>query len=270
MKNYRFLVSLFLFFQIFACNQIQQGKKKGLLDTLAVNQSDSEPDKMDRVKDTSCINDEKRAIQDINKGKIVYFHFFGMMTTYRSNKEMNLLLSKYNLEVDTVMVSCLRFEGFEQNCYAKKMNEAIDQKYGINFRDSIRIVAEKQFISNHPNLVYYFEECDTVSRYPNTVDYSDFFEKPKKDFFKNFKYPKDYKYKNEEDFSSTEVQFVLFKNGEIGEISVESDFANPKNKKYKNYFESAALDFVKKVKWIPATKLGYKVNSEMSIIFFHK
>jgi hypothetical protein len=53
------------------------------------------------------------------------------------------------------------------------MRQEIDKRFGKKFIDSLRTIAEKQYVQNNPNKIYEFEECDTLSRYPNdkTIQY---------------------------------------------------------------------------------------------------
>ncbi len=226
---------------------------------------------MIKVIDTSCINEEKKAAADIKNGKVVYCFFNGMTEMYRSNKEMKELLLEYNIQIDSALTSCiLPTRGFRRNCYISVMKKEIEKRYGKNFIDSIRALAEKKYVLTHPNVIYRFEECDTLSRYPGANTMKEFFSKPDMAFFKNFKYPKNYKSKKEQSYSYTSAYFILRKDGGITDLEVEATFQNPENKKHTEYFEKAVKDFVQKVKWIPAKKKGIPVDSKMDQTFTHK
>lgn len=277
------IIKYFLLFFLIVIVNCTKGKKnlinENLGDTLIVYNIDeffkikqgTNNHKKIKVIDTLCINEEKRAIEDINKDKFVYYIFLGMTEMYRSNKEMAKLLLKYNVRLDSASTYCIPPpKEFKRNCYITVMNNEIEKKYGSKFIDSLRNIAEKQFVQNNLDIVYKFEECDTISRYPNTKNYSDFFDKPEEDFLKKFIYPKKYFYKKEKDFSSTDISFILKKNGTISIKEVYCDFANTKNEKYKDYFIKEATKFIKETKWIPATYKGITVNSEINFIHFHK
>lgn len=224
-----------------------------------------------KKEDTVCLNEEKRAEKDIQSGKLVYFYFRGKTKMYRSNKEMKTLLSAYNIEIDSALVSCIPdLNGFKRNCYASKMRIAIEKKNGNEFINTLRNLAEIQFVINNPNLVFKFEECDTTSRYPNTKNYSDYFKKPKEDFEKQFTYPKDYKFKSGKYYSSTKISFILNKNGKVSNIETDCSFTDSENKKFAEYFKNETVKFVQNTKWIPAKFKGIDVNSEMNFIYFHK
>ncbi|MFP3577853.1 hypothetical protein, partial [Brevibacillus sp. SIMBA_040] len=51
--------------------------------------------------DSTCQAETKRAKADIRKNKLVYFHYFGMVDEYKGNTEMNDLLRKYNIDIDS-------------------------------------------------------------------------------------------------------------------------------------------------------------------------
>lgn len=225
---------------------------------------------MIKVIDTACINEEKRAHEDIQKGKIVYFFYTGMTKMYRSNKEMKEILSKYDIKIDSTTTSCIPPpKGFKTDCYISVMTSEIQKRHGKKFIDSVRIEAERKYAIKHPNIVFDFEECDTISRYPNTKNFDDFFKKPSADFNKVFKYPKDYKYAPEKKPSTTVVEFVLTKDGFVKDIQTEVVFGNAKNLQFEDYFRKKAEEFVKNVKWIPATKEGIKVNSKLHFWYLH-
>ncbi|WP_435522627.1 hypothetical protein [Chryseobacterium indoltheticum] len=47
-----------------------------------------------------------------------------------------------------------------QNCYANVMRREIDKKFGSNFIDSLRNVAEIEYVKKNPDRIFNFEECD--------------------------------------------------------------------------------------------------------------
>lgn len=273
----KYLAFIFLSLSLISCNKkidVKNNKENNWNDSIIIY-SEDDIYKIERgmikVIDTACINEEKRAKADIKNGKVVYCFFNGMTEMYRSNKEMKELLLKYNIQIDSALTSCFPpAKGFRRNCYISIMMEEIIKRHGKSFIDSIRAQAEKKYVLNHPKTIYRFEECDTISRYPNTNNMKEFFSKPGIDFFKNFKYPKDYKPKREKSFSYTSAYFILRKDGSITDLEVEATFQNPENNKHKKYFEDAVKEFVKNVKWIPARKKGIFVDSEMDETFWPK
>jgi len=190
---------------------------------------------------------------------------------YRSEKEMNLLLQKYNLNNDSVFYS--RTENEEPEYIIKKsvkLRERIDKKFGVNFIDSLRNIAEKQYVLNNIDKVFEYEECDTVSRYTKSKYYRNYYDYFDRDFWKVVKYPKDFKYRNEKDlYSYLEAKFILHKDGKVSGIKTWISFKNMENDKYATYFTKELIRFVEKSKWLPATSMGITVTSvcQITILF---
>lgn len=220
--------------------------------------------------DSTCHAETKRAKADIKKNKLVYFHYFGMVDEQKGNAEMNELLKKYNIDIDSALSYCT-VPSNVQNCYPKIMRAEINRKFGSKFIDSLRSVAEVQYIKKYPDKVYRFEECDMISRYPGDKDYSDFFKNSERDFWKDVDYPDDFEYRKDKDYySHISAEFILYKTGKISDIKIDIKFQNKKNYKYSSYFINHLKNFVKNTKWVPAKAAGIPVNSEMEITLFFK
>lgn len=219
--------------------------------------------------DSLCNSETDRARKDIKLNKLVYTHLFGMVETYRSNKEMDSLLNNYSISTNENGYFCT-VPWAKQNCYGKEMETEIAKRYGKNFIDSLRQIAEKTYVYKHRNDIFRFEDCDMTSRYPGTDDYKEFFDNYKRDFFADFNYPKDYKYKNEEYYSYSSVYFTLWKDGRISDLEIETTFQNKENEKFRAEIEKQIEKFVRKVKWKPATAIGAKVNSDMRLTIHYK
>jgi len=233
------------------------------------NQTPKE-DTINKYWDSICKTETKNAEKDIKQNKLTYFHYLGMVVQYRSNKEMNKLLSNYNIGVGSAVSYCT-VPGELQNCYAYKMRQEIDKRYGKKFIDSLRTIAEKQYVENNLNKIYAFEECDTISRYPNDKSYKDFFKNYKNDFFKIAKYPEDFEFRKEKDkYSWISADFILHKNGKVTDIDVELRFQNKKNYKYSAYYTKKIKEFILETKWIPAKSMGITVNSKVPLTIHFK
>jgi len=220
--------------------------------------------------DSICKLETKNAEKDIKQNKLTYFHYFGMVVQYRSNEEINKLLSKYNISIDSAFYYCT-VPSELQNCYAHKMRQEIDKRFGKSFIDSLGVIAEKQYVKNNINKIYEFEECDTLSRYPNDKNYSAFFKNYKNDFFKIAEYPKDFEFRKEKDsYSWISADFILHKDGTVSEIDIELTFQNKKNYKYSSYFTTKLKEFILKTKWIPAKSMGEIVNSKIPLTIHFK
>ncbi|RWX02222.1 energy transducer TonB [Flavobacterium cerinum] len=220
------------------------------------------------VIDTFCINQKTKAVNDIKNGKLTYTLINGYGMYDYSDKEMTELLLKKSIVLNSVLKPCMGpRKGFNWYCYAELMNSEIEKKFGEKFIDSLRNIADKQFIEKNPGHVFSFHECDTTSRYSNAKSYEEYLTKPKDDFMNGLDYPGMNKVKKER--VNTEVFFVIYRDGTIGNIKAKSDFSKAKNKIFAKYFESKALDFVKKSKWKPAKYRGINVNSEMYLNLYN-
>jgi predicted nucleic acid-binding protein len=215
--------------------------------------------------DSICRIETKNAVKDINENNLTYSHSFGMVVQYRSNEEMNKLLSKYKIKVDSISYYCT-IPGELQKCYAHKMRQEIDKRFGKKFIDSLRTIAEKQYVKNNPNKTYKFEECDKLSRYPNDKNYLDFFKNYKNNFFITAEYPKDFELRKEKDsYSWISADFILHKDGTVTNIDIELTFQNKKNYKYSSYFTTKLKEFILNTKWIPAKSTGEIVTSKVPL-----
>ncbi|KAF2337008.1 energy transducer TonB [Flavobacterium daemonense] len=184
---------------------------------------------------------------------------------------MKELLSKFSIGLDSILISCAHPpKGFRRYCYAERMNLEIEKKFGDKFIDSLRNVADQQFVKNNPNLIFDFSECETTSRYITAKTYEEFLEKPENDFIDGLNYPKMSKRQAKKEKANTEVFFVIYKDGSVGNLKAESDFSISKNKDFAKYFEKEATSFVKKAKWKPANYRGIIVNSEMTLNLYNK
>jgi len=220
--------------------------------------------------DSACQEESKKAKDDIRKNKLVFFHYFGMVEQYKGNIEMNELLKKYNIEVDSALTYCTIPSNL-QNCYAKVMNEEIDKKFGSKFIDSLRNVAEIKYVKKNPDKIYRFEECDWVSRYPGDKSYEEFSKSYERDFWKTVEYPDDFEFrKNKDLYSYIGASFILYKTGKISDLKIDISFQNKKNYKYSSYFINHLKQFVQNTKWVPAKSSAIPVNSEMRMTIHFK
>lgn len=273
--KYLKLILLLICFPLTSCSKKQELKReKKYNDSLIIySEDDMYKIQTGRIKviDTLCINEEKKAREDIKKGKLVYSFYFGLGSYEVSNAEMIKLLSKHNISFDTIFGVCSRPpKGFKWNCYKNMMNETINKKFGFKFIDSLRNIADRKFIKNNPNFIFSFFDCETTSRYVNAKNYEDFLKKPEDDFVDGLNYPKLSKNQIKKEKANTEVFFVIYRNGTVGKIKAKSDFSITKNKDFAKYFEREAINFVKKAKWKPAEFRGINVNSEMHLNLYNK
>jgi len=224
-----------------------------------------------KIVDTLCIFEQKRAEDDINKDKLVYTLHYGIGVYDFSNFEMNELLAKHSITLDTILIPCSRPpKGFKWYCYSELINKEIEKRFGEKFIDSLRNIADRKFIENNPKFVFSFSDCETNSRYETAKTYEDFLEKPENDFIKSLNYKNLTKQQLKKEKANSNISFVIYRNGTIGNIKVESDFNISKNKDFIKYFEKESIKFVKNAKWKAATYRGIKVNSEMYLNLYNK
>jgi hypothetical protein len=182
------------------------------------------------------------------------------------------LLLKKGILIDTTFLpsSIERPEGFSRYCYQDVMRKEISKRYGSNFIDSLKSLVEKEFVLSNVDYVFDMQDCDRNSIYQDKMNFKDFFHETDIDLKKIFIYPKGYKFKNEEYFSYTNIDFVLTKEGKISNLKVESTFQNSENLKYKSYFENFIKNFIKQKRWTPAKSSGIVVNANFRTVFFHQ
>jgi hypothetical protein len=236
--------------------------------------------------DSLCKVETERAENDIKKGKIVYFYFFGMVAKYDSDLEFNELLLKNNIKVDSALYYCTADE--LEYCYPNRMYREIENLHGKNFIDSLRNIADKQFITKHPDKIYDYFVCDQNSLYPNDKSYYDFVRRDtvpiflnnknytrysqnyENDFLKSVEYPKDFVFKKENDtlVSRISAEFTLFKNGNIKSVDIQTYFYNKINEKHSSYYSEKMKEFILKTKWVPARNKDITVNCNVSLLIF--
>jgi hypothetical protein len=206
-------------------------------------------------------------IRRISEKELLLLNF----NNFRCKKKMNLLLQRYNLNNDSVFF--LSMDNNNVGIYKKwgKLRERIDNKFGVNFIDSLIDIAEKKYVQNNIDKVFDFQECDTISRYSRAKYYQNYFENYKRDFWKLVKYPKDFKYRNGKDlYSYMLAEFILYKDGKVSDIKTGVTFQNNQNNIYAKYFRKKLIKFIKKSKWIPAKSAGITVTSKVALVIHFK
>lgn len=220
--------------------------------------------------DSLCDAESKNALKDIKSNQLSYTHIFGMVEMYRSNAEMDSLLSRYSIKTKKSGYYCM-VPPSKQNCYSREMNKEIARRYGNTFIGSLRQKAEIIYVNKNKNKIFPFEECDMNSRYLKSNDYNEALKLVAEDFWQETDYPEDFIYRKEKDsYSSMEANFILHKDGSISEPEVDIRFHDDRNYQFSGYFMEKLKKFVKKSKWKTATSVGIPVNSEMNVLIFFK
>lgn len=231
-----------------------------------------------KIEDTACINQTKRAKEDIKNGKYSYnsLHYEG------SNPDSAKFLNdedfkNLGITIDTKanVRGCIRMRAdnlFSISCYEDIMADALKEKYG-SILDSIAVARGKEYANKHPDEVYemnisdftdYGLASDHSAKVTNQVTFN------RVEFENQFIYPKNYMPHNEENYSHTSAEFILLKNGTIKNLKVEAYLFNDANKKYKKYFEAKFAEYIKQAKWISPHYYGQTVNCTVDFTFFHK
>lgn len=215
-----------------------------------------------------CNHEKKQAQNDFKYKNYTYFSFEGFGFGNFGQEEFILLLNAHKIKHNSVLMSCIVDERTDfENCYAKEMNRLLNDNFGKHFFDSLKIQAKQEYVLKNRDSIFHYEECDQTSRHPKTNDYNTQFKLDDKEYFQQFKYPKNYiKRKNDDEkYSYTSTSFILMKDRTTKNFQTESSFENSKNKIFEASFNKSVGDFVKKINWKPATIEGVPVNSYMDI-----
>jgi hypothetical protein len=222
-------------------------------------------------KDTTCLNDIKKAKIDIKKGKLVYCYTMGGLLYHglRSEKELTLVLKQNNIEFRGVIVSDVEYEN-QTHCYCSFMEEKIIEKYGKKFIDSILDVSDKLYLKNSINDTLYYADCDTRPNYPNdNSKYQDeFSEVLQKELETEIVYPKGYiKKRKNDDSAFVDIHFYVNKKGESKIEGFWFIFDIKTNHKFEKDLKKQIKKYLKTENWKPAQIRGQNVNSDMDFRF---
>ncbi|WP_282788119.1 hypothetical protein [Flavobacterium croceum] len=112
------------------------------------------------VIDTFCINQKKRAIDDIKKGKLIHF-----TTEALTFNKISRLLNKYGIQTQKNYSRCARMSGFDPNCYENEMENEIEKRFGKKFIDSLSEIALKEFVTENPDKPWTRDGVDLRKKY---------------------------------------------------------------------------------------------------------
>ena len=113
------------------------------------------------------------------------------------------------------------------------------------------------------------DEYDEPLFYPNAKSIETQREDIENDFFLTFKYPENFDFKNNQDIGRSIVEFTLFRNGEIENLTINTEFAQKNNNKFIPYFNDEIRKFATKTKWHPRKQRGIKLNAGLSLWISH-
>lgn len=225
------------------------------------------------IEDTICLKEIERAENDVNNNQLKYtlipididYDKKGTIAIFKNQ------MQKFQINVD-LRESYLAKHNVTLFCYSKYMSKIIETKFGKNFiNDNIR-KADSLYIIENPNEL--FKNGDVFDKnllYPKAKSFKTQYEDCQIDFFNGLKFPKDF-IKSESNKTSiySYAIFTLLKNKKIKDISIETTFKNPNNKKYSSLIEKKLIKFIKSTKWIPKKKYRIEVNSQVLLAFLYK
>lgn len=240
-----------------------------------------------RIVDTACQNATRKAEKDIRNGKLVLnityiYRPFRHDTIIREKhipgfdveSEVIPLVTEFGISIDSNVLPIhdivMTYDYyFRKHCYETRMRDAVIEKFGDTFIDSLKKTAEKKYVEKHPDLVYEADTFDSPGK-SGASNYHACYNKLNAEFRKYFVYPPEYKTKNEKIYSYTTASFLLMKDGSIKELEVKASFANIYNEKFRNNFESQLKAYILKTDWISPTCHGIPVNASVDFVFHHK
>lgn len=120
--------------------------------------------------DTLCINEIKKAKEDVSNGKVVFTQQVGFLYGFiRYEKELEQLCKEKGLVYEVELISDVIFEGQTQGCYGMYMDKIIEEKYGANFKEMMHQKADSLFLENiqKQNEAVQYWDCDERPRLPN-------------------------------------------------------------------------------------------------------
>jgi hypothetical protein len=157
----RYLLLILLALSLLACGQ----NKDELIYQSELHKYVLSPNRSDSL----CLNDKKRAQEDIANGKVVFTQEVGFgYGEIRYEEELKYLSEKAGLVYDIELFSDVEFEGQTQGCYALYMDNYISAKYGAKFKSQLHRKADSLFIENviAGNKIVEYWDCDQRPRLP--------------------------------------------------------------------------------------------------------
>jgi hypothetical protein len=148
------------------------------------------------------------------------------------------------------------------------MNQSIEDRYGHGFIDSLKNVADIQFVKNHIKDRFSYRDCDVRPIYPG--DTSALKEVAEDQFQKDFEsivYPSGYvKRPLGRDYWSTianvTIHLLVDKHGRATILDYDFKFDAKKNHEFESHLEEEIVRILKKRNWTPAMIRNTKVNAD--------
>ena len=220
------------------------------------------------TKDTSCLRQIDLAQEKVDKDSLTYYLYMSQLSYGRHLEEFKKLLKPYGIDCEVFLTSCLGHGKGRRYCYVDFMNETIKNKFKKGFIDSLEAKADRTYLNKNINKVYYsMDEYDETLFYPNAKSIETQRDDIKKDFFSNFKYPKGFDFNHKKYVGRSSLEFILYRNGKIKNIIIDTEFEQKNNNKFIPYFDNEIRKFVTKIKWLPRKQRGIKLNAGLGLWF---
>lgn len=227
------------------------------------------------TRDSFCFNEINRATSDFNKGHMIYYHSYGiynMRNLAYLKKEINNHNLKFELYPISDLVMIYETDSFipRDNCYYSTMNKLVLKEFGKVFFEKLDTKADSLYVA---------ENKDSLFDYIEKYNFKCFKKKKnnqlepinlKIELTSSIKYPKKFKFKNEEKHSYTSCEFIIGKDGTISDLKANTTFQNSENNKFKKYFEKKIKSFLKKTEWSPYQLYGYNLKCIWGFTFHYK
>lgn len=220
------------------------------------------------TKDSGCLRQIDLAQERIDKDSLTYYLYMSQLSYGRHLEELKKLLKPYGIDCKIFLTSCIGQRKGRSNCYVDFMNETIKSKYKKGFIDSLEAIADRAYLNKNISKVFYsMDEYDETIFYPNAKSIKTQREDVENDFFSTFKYPKDFDFKHIRYVGRSNVEFILYRNGEIKDLKIDTEFEQKNNDVFIPYFDNEIRKFVNKIKWLPRKQRGIKLNAGLGLWF---
>ncbi|MDR7211675.1 hypothetical protein [Flavobacterium piscis] len=220
------------------------------------------------TKDTSCLKEIDFAQEKIVKDSLTYYVYSSSPSYGRHIEELKKLLKPYGIDCEIFLTSCVGHGKGRSYCYVDFMNETIKNKFKKDFIDSLEAKADRAYLNKNISKIFYsMDEYDETIFYPKAKSIEKQREDVENDFFLTFKYPKDFDFKHKRYVGRSNVEFILYRNGEIKNLKIDTEFEQKSNNKFIPYFDNEIRKFVTKIKWLPRKQRGIKLNAGLGLWF---
>lgn len=218
------------------------------------------------TRDTACLKQIDSAEKKIRQDRLIYYLYMTEMSYGRNLEELKTLLKPYGIGCELFLTSCLYSGDGRRYCYVDYMNQTIKNKFKKGFIDSLEVKADRIYLTKNIDRVYNaMDQYDETIFYPKAKSAESQREDTGKEFFSTFKYPKDFSFKHDKYIGRSIVEFILYRNGKIKNLKIETEFEQKINNRFIPYFDNEIKTFVSKTKWIPRKQRGISVNGRLSL-----